>query len=264
MRHIRSRSTTRKQESKKESQIQFSLGSASTWISATTLTLSVLSVLLFTAGKAYRNAYLSEFGISEWNLPWSVQDLIYLGAVNQLSILLLAPLIFMLACISYVFCIWVVDLLSQGLRKYVESKFPAIFQSKRTRNVVNNQKQDLSLDIFKVLAIPLVAALAAILVAIPSVLYAASAERAGKKQGEMEKLAILENNPGSKARENLSWALIRRRIQDQEITEVGYLISCTEKACAMFQRVQNGSNITGKAKIVPLEGVTEFSGKDVK
>lgn len=63
------------------------------WVSLFTLSITVFTAVLYGAGKAYRQAYLLPFGLTDALLPWPFQDVVYLGITQQLSILLAAPMV---------------------------------------------------------------------------------------------------------------------------------------------------------------------------
>lgn len=101
-------------------------------VSAFSLSITVLTAVLWGAGKAYRQNYLSVFGFDDAVMPWSFQDVVYQGITKQLTILLAAPLISM----GVLLVLAVVVIMMFWVKNYEAARSRKIDQAVTNKNIV--------------------------------------------------------------------------------------------------------------------------------
>ncbi len=219
------------------------------WVSVFTLIITVFTAVLFGAGKAYRQAYLQVFGFNDSVLPWPTQDLIYIGAVKQLDIILAAPPIALLATVAITIGIgallWLINILASQRKSKISSRR-------------NSKKQNFTeaiglLDLLQ-LAVNFLGVIC--IVVLTSTFFAAQAEYRGKTDAESALKSVSITNGVTPGKPELRYVVIKREVGKQRISEEGYLVSCSEKACGIHSPKKNEPN-----QIIPLDNLTLFTYK---
>jgi hypothetical protein len=216
------------------------------WVSLFTLSITVFTAVMFGAGKAYRQNYLATFGFNDPVIPWSFQDVVYLGIVKQLPILLAAPMVAIGAVFG--FAVLVGILLWLGNRLAVQRAK----KSSSGRKVKTKSSTDSMLEVMQFM---LNCFGAVLVIALLALFFVARAENLG---GLDAKAAIESMAKGSKDKPKLPYVTIERRVGGQEIVETGYLVSCSERACGLYSPGKGAE----PSRVVPLDGVTSFKYKD--
>lgn len=223
-----SKNVKQAQPEKEKAKLDFS------WVPASSLGITMFTAVLFGAGKAYRQAYLSAFGfndafgVNDSAIPWSFQDLVYLGITKQLSILFFSPVVALVAlpvlAVVVVIALW--------FRNRVAAKRRKSGGAATNKNLVrqedsHNYALDLILFLVKYLG-------AVFLFALLALIFVAGAERLGKADAEKELAVIKARNTTTPAKPQLSYAIIERIVEKRLVTEEGYVVTCSDRACGLF------------------------------
>jgi hypothetical protein len=226
-------------------------GGPSVWLSGITLLLTVVTVMLYAAGKAYRAAYLNEFGGSDWMVPWSSQELIYLGATCQLSKLLFVLPALLVFCLASMLCVLLLLVGKRFAKRFVKDR-----KGKPNRAPSNDTAPSNSFDdIVEFLSLlSHVSAISALIVVMCTV-YVSLAEKKGTQDAREAIENILTNSSPNRTKHLLYYTEITRKIQSETITERGYAVTCNEKACLLYMApIERGDSPT--LKFVPLDNIT--------
>ena len=232
---------------KKETQPKQATKFDFSWTSAFTLIITVFTAVLFGAGKAYRQAYLQVFGFNDSVLPWPTQDLIYLGTIKQLDIILVGPPIALLAVVTIVIGIGALLWTINKLASQNKSKTPCRKKSKKQ----NFTEAIGLLDLLQLVANFLGVITVVILI---STFFAVRAEKLGKADAESALQSIPSKNRITPDKPELRYVVIKREIGKQRISEEGYLISCSEKACGIHSPKKEEPS-----QIIPLDNLISFT-----
>lgn len=221
-----------------------SFGGAAVWISGITLFVTLLSITFYGAGKAYRVAYLSQFGATDTLLPWSTQDLIYLGIVKQLDTIIWtypALAVFILVMILY---LWV----SYKLGKYFEAKrtFKASFEPRR--NIDKAAPYSETAFLLLLLLTGLVLFVSAML----GLAYVARAERLGGTDGRSDYKMMIEGDLKALEKRGVVAATIEVLKDGKSHSSTVFTFSCSEKACLGIERP------TKTVLYLPLDKIITF------
>lgn len=243
-----------------------SFGGASAWIAGITLALTIISITLYAAGKTYRVNYLAEFGAVDSMLLWTPQDLVYLGAVSQLSTLIMALPVLVAALLGTVVMIGATNKLDR-LARQLREKFG--FAPKLTAKKKETGKHEASTSNIEIQFIFLLVLTGLVLFILSwaCLNYIARAERLGKEHALKDRTAIVEGDKDKIKDRDLIYATIQRIVHGKPITEAGYALSCSEKGCLIFQKKTQFDKKKGKTdtttvtKFIPLDNVSEFSMK---
>lgn len=229
--------------------LKANFGGPGVWLTGITLLLTTVTVMLYAAGKAYRAAYLAEFGGSDAMVAWSSQDLVYLGATCQLSQLLLILPVFFGFCVVSVFFLLGVE----GIQQFVEKR-----KSKSSRVSATNVTPIGNSGLAEFLSLLSVVTAVAAAVVIMSTVYVGLAERKGTQDGRDLVKKIPTEAYASKGNRVLYYTEITRKVQSDSIIEKGFAITCSEKACLLYTspKVQGGA---WTLKFVPLDNVTNLT-----
>jgi hypothetical protein len=231
--HTNSASSTDKQKAK----LDFS------WVSLFTLSITAFTAVVFGAGKAYRQSYLEFFGLSDTVIPWSFQDVAYLGITRQLVILAAA----LMVAIGLAF---VVMLLTEAILWVLDQ-----FAGRRIKTSSNdNQKNAIksSAEISRQVGQFLVNSVGSIyFFGFWALLFIARAEQLGGIDAQTSKESVAQ---GSKVKPKLPYVTIERIVGGQRITEAGYLITCSERICGLYSPDKDKE----ATRLVPLDNVAGF------
>lgn len=215
------------------------------WVSLFTLSITVFTAILFGAGKAYRANYLGSFNLVDSLIPWSFQDVVYLGITKQLPILLVVPMItlwFVLGAVVFT-----------GVLFWIKDKLLAWIIKRRICSKKSNVNSSMSF-LLELLEFLFVSISSVISVGFLSIFFIANAEKLGGVDAKAEKESVAEGSADPKLR----YAIIKRFVGGQEITDEGYLVSCSERVCGLYSIV-NGNE---SSRLVPLENIKSFYLKD--
>jgi hypothetical protein len=237
-----------------------SLGGASAWLSGITLAITIVSITLFAAGKAYRVKYLEQFGAMDGILPWTPQDLIYLGTVTQIETLMLVYPISALVILGALMYLWSAYMIGQRLTREKLSDQVTLRRDVKKNTHPNAPYVETAFSLLFLL----VGFVLCILFYL-CLIYIARAEGLGKTDAIEDRSAIALGDKAKIKKKNLAHIVINRNAQGKSIIEAGYVISCSEKACLLFgtHSVENPDTKKQEAKTytkyVPLDNVTSFS-----
>jgi hypothetical protein len=238
-----------------------SFGGASTWLSGITLIITIMSITLYAAGKAYRVNYLHQFGVADVVIPWTPQDLIYLGAVTQLEVLIFALPVLALVLLSLAFIMWA----SYGLGRIAQRSIQKTDFSKVVRKILQKQKNnDPNAPITETAFLFLLTTILIIFffLVIACLIFIANAEQLGEQQAAEDKLALIHNDLKKIKSRNLTPVSLGRKLDGLLIKDEGHVISCSEKRCLLYQiqaNTKGNQKAITKVKIVPIENVANFS-----
>lgn len=240
----RSSTTAAKQvlPTKEKTKLDFS------WVSAFSLSITVFAAVLFGAGKAYRQAYLSVFGFDDVMMPWPFQDLVYLGITKQLPILLAAPVVALEAILVLTLVaamlLWVFNRVAARRRK---SATAIAGENSVERKVGNATVLDVTLFLVYFLG-------AVLLFALLALFFVARAEKLGKADAKKDMAAIATRNAPNSAKPQLNYAIIERMVEKSRITEEGYVVTCSDRACGLFMPDKGSES----SRLVMLEHLVSF------
>jgi flagellar basal body-associated protein FliL len=197
-------------------------------VSAFSLSITVLTAVLWGAGKAYRQNYLSVFGFDDAVMPWSFQDVVYLGITKQLTILLTAPLVsigvFLLLAIVVIAMAWINNLEKEQRRRTARAA-----TNRNTFGWWSNAESILELIILLIYCL-----VAFFVCAMLATFFVAGAETLGKKDAEKELAAISALKTTKSVKPQLSYAVIERMVDKRHVTEEGYVITCSDRFCGLY------------------------------
>lgn len=214
------------------------------WVPLFTLCLTAFTAIAFGAGKAYRAHYLHIFGFTAEAIPWSFQDVVYLGITKQIDILLL-PLM-------WLFCIALVLFLLSMLWKDFYEWFSAQ-RAKKSEGMKRTKDKSSTKSLLDQIPRP-VKWLGFIFIGCTlAMFFVLKAEQRGKEDAEAaKKIALQGNREDSK----MPYVTIERKVGAQKIIEAGYLFSCSERACGLYSPASDKKKEA--SRLVPMDGVTSF------
>lgn len=216
------------------------------WVSAFSLGITLLAALLFGAGRAYRYSFLTRFGFDDWVMPWSFQDLVYLGTTKQALVLMAATAGAFIGTVAIVVCTVALSWVGNKVRARVARRPGRPGTNKKAKGLRDDQMLNTVQFLLNCFG-------AALLFSYLALLFVAWAEVVGRKDAEKEIHAIeTAGTDGQGIR--LRYAIIDRRIGDKVITERGYVVTCTEKACGLFVPGGGGE----AARVVPLDSLVSM------
>lgn len=215
------------------------------WVAVFSFAISVMAGVAFAAGKAYRQHYLQGFSLSDSQLPWTFQDVVYLGITKQLPILLAAPI----AAILGVFVFVLVVALSSALARLVRRKRRQSRSAQTQASADNTNTQEPGTDVLEFLTRSLGAVL---MVMFLSVIYVAKSEQLGASDAKAELTALKQ---GDEKRINLTPVRVERVVSGQRIAHHGYLVSCSERACGLVEKIEGRI----LSRVIPLDNVLSFA-----
>lgn len=221
-----------------------SFGGAAVWMSGITLFITLLSITFYGAGKAYRVAYLRQFGVTDSMLPWSTQDLVYLGITKQLDTILWAyPALagFMLLMILFMWG-------SHKTGKYLEKRFALKTATRTTKNPALDGPYGETAFLLLIILTGLVLFLLTTLCLI----YIAKAETMGKTEGHNDHRIILEGDEKSLKDNGLLPGTFEILNEGKSNSATVYLFSCSDKACFGLEKT------TKRIFYVPLDKRISF------
>lgn len=196
------------------------------WVSAFSLVITLLAALLFGAGRAYRYSFLTRFGFDDWVMPWSFQDLVYLGTTKQALVLMAAIAGAFIGTVAIVVFTAALSWVGKKVRVRVARRPERPSKNKKAKGLIDDQMLDTAQILLNCFGAVLVFSYLALL-------FVAWAEAVGRKDAEQEIQAIkAAGTDGQNIR--LRYAILERRVGDQVVTERGYVVTCTEKACGLF------------------------------
>lgn len=211
-------------------------------IPALTLFTTLFTAVCFGAGKAYRQKYLALFGFNDNLIPWSFQDVVYLGILTQLENILMTP-VFAFGMLAIIIAIlWIMS----KLKLFLENKANKKSTSKRSNN-----KDEYFLEIMNFFAnlmhFPLIALIALTL----ALIFAAQAEKQGKTDA-VNHLSKIEAAINKKEKyQGLNFAKIDRKSGNKTISQEGYIITCSEKLCGIYDENKT-------SHIIPIDNIISF------
>lgn len=222
------------------------------WVPLFTLCLTVCTSTAFGAGKAYRAQYLRAFGFTGEAIPWSFQDVVYLGITKQIDILLLAPMVAAEAVAIFlglaVLLLWLDERLAD---------WRAVRKSKKLGSSKSAQMNP-RMDSLLVVSLFLLKCLGFIfVVGWSAAFFVVQAEQRGMKDAKAAKESVTQ---GSKEDSKLPYVTIERRVGEQKIIETGYLFSCSERACGLYSPPSD--NRKEVSRLVSMDNVTSFRTGD--
>lgn len=219
------------------------------WVPFVTLCITAFTAVLFGAGKAYRNAYLLQFGFSDVIFGWPFQDLVYIGIIKQLKALILVPSYFLLLALSP-FLIREFRQILRVMGMWLEMKYG----STRMRHAQARGfgKFDSLIDAWKFIVF---SSMAYGFFVFVSACLVVGAEQRGISDGQ----AAIQSTARQAAGAKLPYVIIERIVGGQKIVKEGYLVTCSERACGLY----SSEKVAEKSEMVPLEGVLSFRYKSV-
>lgn len=230
------------QPTKEKAKLDFS------WVSAFSLSITVFAAVLFGAGKAYRQAYLSAFGFDDVMMPWPFQDLVYLGITKQLPILLAAPVVAIGAILGLMLAvavtIWVFNRITAHRWK---PSGTIADKNAANQRISDNTILDLTQFVVNCLG-------AVLLFSVLALFFVARAEKLGKADAKKDLAAIASRNVPNSAKPQLSYAIIERMVEKRRITEEGYVVTCSDHACGLFMPGKGSE----ASRLVMLEHLVSF------
>ena len=208
-------------------------------MSGITLCITFLSITFYGAGKAYRVAYLHQFGVSDSMLPWSTQDLIYLGATKKLTTILWAYPALVGFLSAMILFMWG----SYKTGKYLERRFVSKTYTRKSKNPDLDAPYTETAFLYLIMLNGLVL----FILILFCLLYCASTERLGKTEGIEDRKMILESDDKILQNNGLLPATIETSNQGKSNFTTVYFFSCSEKACIGLEKV------TEKIFYIPLD-----------
>ncbi|MGZ5856562.1 MAG: hypothetical protein ACXWJK_04915 [Burkholderiaceae bacterium] len=240
-----------------------SFGGVAAWLSGITLTLTIISITLYAAGKAYRSNYLRHFGATDTLIQYQPQDLVYLGTTAQLDTLLLVYPVIAGALILMIIVMFLLHRLGIAAQKYsrmmnLVKNAPALSKGRRENDPTAPNTETAFAALLVLIGFIL------FLIFVLCISYVARAERLGLENAVGDRTAMLSGDAAQIKKRNLIFSTIERSIQGKAIIDTGYPITCSEKACLLFQPISNIDSKIGngkpvkKTKYIPLDNLIRF------
>lgn len=213
------------------------------WVSLFSMGITVLVAVLFGAGKAYRQQFLAGFSFSDTVLPWSFQDVVYLGITKQLPILVTAPVVAIAA-------IFIFALMAGGLM-WLDARIAARRLNTPNKNTKQNEKLPNGESFLRIIEFLLICLGWITLLSLLALFFVARAEQLGKSEAKLTQESIEKRETMSPL---LNRVKIARFVGGRVIEEEGYLVSCGEKMCGVVSHQDDRA----VSVLVPLDNVLSF------
>lgn len=213
------------------------------WVPLFSFSFTVFATVVFGAGKAYRQQYLAVFSFTDKVLPWSFQDIVFLGITTQLSILLAAPVV-------AIGTIMVIVMLTGGLF-WLDDRLVVYRLRKATSNKNANRTKSV-LDSLLDTGMFLINTFGAIfLFAFLALIFVARANNLGRTDAES---AIENIKKPATDKPKLDYVIVERMVRGQKVLEEGYLVSCSDRACGLYSPDRGEE----ASRLIPLDNILSF------
>lgn len=213
------------------------------WVSLFSMGITVLVAVLFGAGKAYRQQFLAGFSFSDTVVPWSFQDVVYLGITKQLPILLAAP-------VAATAAIFIFALMAGGLM-WLDARIAARRLNTPNKNRKQNEKLPSGESFLRISEFLLICFGWITLLSLLALFFVARAEQLGKSDAKLAQESIEKRETVSSL---LNHVKIVRFVGGRVIEEEGYLVTCGEKMCGIYSHQDDRA----VSVLVPLDNVLSF------
>ena len=215
------------------------------WIPTLTLFTTLFTAVSFGAGKAYRQKYLALFGFNDTLIPWSFQDVVYLGILTQVETIIMVPVFAIGMLVIIIAILWLMFKLKLFLEKKANKK-PTDKRDKK-----DNNKDEYFIEIMDFFANLMNFSGIVLIALILTLFFAAQAEKRGKTDA-VNHLSKIETAINKKEKyQGLDFAKIDRELGNKTISQEGYIITCSEKLCGIYDENKT-------SHIIPIDNIISF------
>lgn len=218
------------------------------WVPLFTLCVTIFTAIAFGAGKNYRAQYLRSFGFTDAVIPWSFQDVVYLGITKQADVLVIT----LFASIGVVLGFFV---LSSALHWWNDKLVAQRAKKSRSSKQI---KTNSSMNYLAYFCQFLVLCIGFVFIGgIYAMFLSLFAGQRGGDHAEAAKESVAQ---GSKVEPKMPYVIIERKVGAQKIVEAGYLFICSERVCGLYSPAPDKKK--GTSRLVPMDGITSFRSGD--